>query len=59
MLDDLFVPRDVEDLVAEVAGTNTGDAKAPAVEVVGINASSGVDGINIVNMVQQAFSVME
>jgi hypothetical protein len=59
MLDDLFVPRDVEDLVAEAAGTNTGDAKAPAVEGVGTNASSGVDGINIVNMAQQAFSIME
>jgi hypothetical protein len=59
MLDDLFVPRDVEDLVAEVAGTNTGDVEAPAVEVVGTNAGSGVDGINIVNMVQQAFSIME
>jgi hypothetical protein len=59
MLDDLFVPRDVEDLVAEVAGTNIGDAEAPAVEVVGTNAGSGVDGIKIVNMVQQAFSIME
>ncbi len=59
MLDDLFVPRDVEDLVAEAAGTNTGDAEALAVEVVGTNADSGVDGINIVNMVQQAFSIME
>jgi hypothetical protein len=52
MLDDLFVPRDVEDLVAEAAGTNTGDAEALAVEVVGTNARSGMDGINIVNMVQ-------
>ncbi len=59
MLDDLFVPRDVEDLVAEAAGTNTGDAEAPVVEVVGTKAGSGVDGINIVNMVQQAFSIME
>jgi len=59
MLDDLFVPQDVEDLVAEVAGTNTSDAEAPAVEVVGTNASSGMDGINIVSMVQQAFSIME
>jgi hypothetical protein len=59
MLDDLFVPQDVEDLVAEVARTNTGDAKAPAVEVVGTNTSSRMDGINIVNMVQQAFSIME
>jgi hypothetical protein len=59
MLDDLFVPRDVEDLVAEAAGTNTGDAEAPAVEVVGTNVGSGVDGINIVNMVQQAFLIME
>ncbi len=59
MLDDLFVPRDVENLVAEAAGTNTGDAKAPAMEVVGTNAGPGVDGINIVNMVQQAFLIME
>jgi hypothetical protein len=59
MLDDLFVPRDVEDLVAKVVGTNTGDAKAPAMEVVGTNAGLGVDGINIVNMVQQAFSIRE
>ncbi len=59
MLDDLFVPRDVEDLVAEAARTNTGDAEAPAVEVVGTNAGSGVDGINIVNMAQQAFFIME
>jgi hypothetical protein len=59
MLDDLFVPRDVEDLVAEAAGINTGDAEAPVVEVVGTNAGLGVDGINIVNMVQQAFSIME
>jgi alkylhydroperoxidase/carboxymuconolactone decarboxylase family protein YurZ len=59
MLDDLFVPRDVEDLVAEAAGTNTGDAEAPAVEVIETNTSSRVDGINIVNMVQQAFSIME
>ncbi len=28
-------------------------------EVVGTNAGPGVDGINIVNMVQQAFSIME
>jgi hypothetical protein len=47
MLDDLFVPRDVEDLVTEAAGTNTSDVQAPAVEVVGTNACSGVDGINI------------
>ncbi len=33
MLDDLFVPRDVEDLVAEATGTNTGDAEAPVVEL--------------------------
>ncbi len=59
MLDDLFVPRDVEDLVAEAAGTNTGDAEAPDVEVVGTNAGSRMDGINIVNMAQQAFSIME
>jgi hypothetical protein len=59
MLDDLFVPRDVEDLVAETVGTNIGDAKAPTVEVVGTNAGSGVDGINIVKMVQQTFSIME
>ncbi len=59
MLDDLFVPRDVEDLVAESTRTNTSDVEAPAMEVVGTNASSGVDGINIVNMVQQAFSIME
>ncbi len=59
MLDDLFVPRDVEDLVAEAARTNTSDAEAPTVEVVGTNVGSGVDGINIVNMVQQAFSIME
>jgi hypothetical protein len=39
-------------LVAEAAGTNIGDAEAPVVEVVGTNAGSGVDGINIVNMVQ-------
>jgi hypothetical protein len=59
MLDDLFVPRDVEDLVAKAAGTNTSDAEAPVVEVVGTNVGSGVDGINIVNMVQQAFLIME
>jgi hypothetical protein len=59
MLDDLFVPRDVEDLVTEAAGTNIGDAEALAMEVVGTNIGSGVDGINIVNMVQQAFSIME
>ncbi len=59
MLDDLFVPRDVEDLVTEAAGTNTGDAEAPVVEGVGTNVGSGVDGINIVNMAQQAFSIME
>ncbi len=59
MLDDLFVLRDVEDLVAEAAGTNTGDAEALAMEVVGTNAGPGVDGINIVNMAQQAFSIME
>jgi hypothetical protein len=59
MLDDLFVPWDVEDLVAEATGTNTGDAEAPNVEVVGTNVGLGVDGINIVNMVQQAFSIME
>jgi hypothetical protein len=52
MLDDLFVPRDVEDLVAEAAGTNIGDAEAPTVDVVGTNEGSGVDGINIVNMAQ-------
>jgi hypothetical protein len=40
MLDDLFVPRDVEDLVAEATGTNIGDVEAPAVEVVGTNAGS-------------------
>jgi hypothetical protein len=55
MLDDLFVPRDVEDLVTEATGTNTSDAEALAVEVVGTNTGSGMDGINIVNMVQQAF----
>ncbi len=59
MLDDLFVPQDVEDLVVETAGTNTGDAEAPAVEVVGTNASLRVDGINIVNMAQQTFLIME
>jgi len=59
MLDDLFVPQDVEDLVVEAVGTNTGDAEAPTMEVVGTNVGSGVDGINIVNMVQQAFSIME
>ncbi len=59
MLDDLFVPRDVEDLVTEATGTNTGDAEAPVMEVVGTNTGSGVDGINIVNMVQQPFSIME
>jgi hypothetical protein len=43
----------------EVVRTNIGDVEAPIVEVVGTNAGSGVDGINIVNMVQQAFSIME
>jgi hypothetical protein len=51
MLDDLFVPRDVEDLVVEVARTNKGDVEAPIVEVVGTNIGLGVGGINIVNMV--------
>jgi hypothetical protein len=46
-------------LVAEAAGTNTCDAEALVVEVVGTNAGLGVDGINIVNMVQQAFLIME
>jgi hypothetical protein len=55
MLDDLFVPRDIEEVV-EAAG---GDAETPVVEAVGTNISSVVDGINIVNMVQQAFSIME
>jgi len=59
MLGDLFVLRDAGDLVAEATRTNTGDAEAPDVEVVGTNAGSGVDGINIVNMVQQTFSIME
>jgi hypothetical protein len=59
MLDDLFVPRDVEDLVVEVAGTNASDAEVPVVEAVGTIAGSGVDGINIMNMVQQAFFIME
>jgi hypothetical protein len=59
MLDDLFVLRDVEDLVVEAAGTNIGDVEAQIVEAVGTNTSSGVDGINIVNMVQQAFLIME
>jgi len=52
MLDDLFVPRDVEDLIVKATGTNTSDAETPVVEVVGTNPSSGVDGINIVNMVE-------
>jgi hypothetical protein len=43
----------------EAAGINIGDVEAPVVEVVGTNTGSGVDGINIVNMVQQAFSIME
>jgi hypothetical protein len=51
MLDDLFVPRNVENLVVEVTGTNASDAKTLVVEGVGTNASLGVDGINIVNMV--------
>jgi hypothetical protein len=59
MLDDLFVPQDVEDLVVEAARTNIGDVEAPIVEAVGINVGSGMDGINIANMVQQAFSIME
>jgi hypothetical protein len=59
MLDDLFLPRDVEDLVVEAAKTNTGDVEAPVVEAVGTNTGSRVDGINIVNMVQQSFSIME
>jgi len=59
MLDDLFVPRDVEDLIVKATGTNTSDAETPVVEVVGTNPSSGVDGINIVNMVEQAFFIME
>ncbi len=59
MLDDLFAPRDAENLVMEAIGTNASDAKTPVVEVVGINIGSGMDGINIVNMVQQAFFIME
>jgi hypothetical protein len=43
----------------EAVRTNIGDVEAPIVEAVGTNAHSGVDGINIVNMVQQAFSIME
>ncbi len=43
----------------EALRTNIGDVEAPIVEAVGTNARSGVDGINIVNMVQQAFSIME
>jgi hypothetical protein len=43
----------------EVVGTNTSDIEAPIVEAIGINVGPGVDGINIVNMVQQAFSIME
>ncbi len=39
----------------EAIRTNIGDAKTPVVEAVGNNAGSRVDGINIVNMVQQAF----
>jgi hypothetical protein len=39
----------------EAIRTNIGDAKTPVVEAIGNNASSRVDGINIVNMVQQAF----
>ncbi len=59
MLDDLFVPQDVEDLVVEAIGTNASDVEALIVEVVGTHTSSGVDGINIVNMAQQAFFIME
>jgi len=43
----------------EVARTNASDVEAQVVEAVGISVGSGVDGINIVNMVQQAFSIME
>jgi hypothetical protein len=43
----------------EAIGTNASDAKALVVEVVGTNIGSGVDGMNIVNMVQQAFFIME
>jgi hypothetical protein len=43
----------------EVAGTNASDVEAQVVEVVGTNVGSRVDGINIVNMVQQAFLIME
>jgi hypothetical protein len=59
MLDDLFVPRDVEDLVVEAVGTNAGDAETPIVEAIGTNLGSRVDSINIMNMVQQEFSIME
>jgi len=59
MLDDLFTPRDAENMVVEAIGTNASDAKAPVVEVVGTNIGSGMDGINIVNMVQHAFLIME
>jgi hypothetical protein len=59
MLDDLFVLRDVEDLVVEAVRTNIGDVEAPIVEAIGTNIGSRVDGINSVNLVQQAFSIME
>jgi hypothetical protein len=51
MLNDLFVPRNVEDLIVEAARTSIGDAKTLVMEAIGTNAGSGVDGINIVNMV--------
>jgi hypothetical protein len=59
MLDDLFVPRDAEDLVMEAVRTIASDVETLVMEAIGTNASSGVDGINIVNMVQQTFSIME
>jgi hypothetical protein len=59
MLDDLFVPRYAEDLVMEAVRTIASDVETLVMEAIGTNASSGVDGINIVNMVQQTFSIME
>ncbi len=59
MLDDLFAPWDVVNMIVEAIGTNASDVKALVVEVVGTNIGSGVDGMNIVNMVQQAFFIME
>ncbi len=59
MLDDLFMRWEVEKLVVEVTGTNTSDVEAQVVEAVAINIGLGMDGINILNMVQQAFLIME